>query len=675
MPPPFIRLGVRLLLRVLAVFALFGTLLTALYATVVWREQVAAQEARIAEIQNNLVAPLINSVWHFDQDRIVLQLDVISRMLPGAAIRLDLREGNHFSAGSKTSPSHSVPRPILLQRPGSAQILGTLTIAPDPERTLAQVRRSIEKDLLLQIASIILFASAFTFFMHRLVVRRITALSEFARNLDPGKIETNAAIAAPLTSLGRHDEIDILTLKLDHMRQRILAEILGSRRLQAELSKQALHDPLTGLGNRAHLSNRAKALLNERGEGELAFAFLDIDRLKLINDSLGHAIGDQLLCAMARRMEAALPEAVEVFRPASDEFLILIPEPRSNPPLEQIISEIQAVMGAPFQIENHEIRVTTTIGVTVAPDQGNELSTLLRHADIALQAAKKQGRGHTCYFDPSLLSNLNERVLLESLLRKALENGEFELHYQPQVAIDTGRLIGAEALLRWHNPQLGTVAPDRFIPIAEDSGQIVAIGNWVLETACKEARRWQDAGLANISLSVNLSAVQLRHIGLTNFIRNALEQSGLEGSSLEVEVTESVIMDNVHQASERLQALRQLGIRIAIDDFGTGYSSMAYLKHLPIDRLKIDRAFIADIPQDANDTAIAIAIIRLADALNLTVIAEGVEKAEQAALLLEQGCPSAQGYYFSRPLPAEAFLAFALDAQRGGKLSDQAGSS
>lgn len=650
-------------------FALFAALLTALDAALIWRQQAAAQEARMAEVQNNLLAPLVANIRDFDPGRIALQLDAISRLLPGAAIRLDLQAGGQFSAGAKSIPEHSLTQRLVLQRSGGTEILGTLSISTDPERALAPVRRAVAKDLLLQIAAIVLFAGALPFFMQHLVVRRISALSEFACKLDPETIETNAALLAPLPAplptSGRHDEIDLLTLQLDHLRQRILDEILASRRLQAELSQQALHDPLTGLGNRAYLSSRAKALLNERGQGELAFAFLDIDRLKLINDSLGHAIGDQLLCAMARRMEAALPEAVEVFRPASDEFLILIPEPRSTPALEQIVSEVQAVMGAPFQIEHHEVRITTSIGVAVAPAHGNELSTLLRHADLALLAAKQQGRGHTCYFDSSLLRNLNERVLLESLLRKALERNEFELYFQPQVALSTGQLIGAEALLRWHNPQLGTVGPDRFIPVAEDSGQIVAIGAWVLETACREARRWQDAGLSDILLSVNLSAIQLRHAGLTQFIRNALEQSGLPGASLEVEVTESVIMQNVHRASEHLQALRQLGIRIAIDDFGTGYSSMAYLKHLPIDRLKIDRAFIIDIPQDANDTAITTAIIRLAEALNLTVIAEGVEKAEQAALLLEKGCPAAQGDYFSRPLAADKFLAFALNDRAG----------
>jgi len=515
-----------------------------------------------------------------------------------------------------------------------------------------------DSGLLMLLALALLFALILSLFVRLMVVRRLAALAEQVRSFEPES--TQPAPACALPEPRKRDEIDDLAAAFHRMQQRIRDDLHASRVLQERLSFQAYHDPLTEVGNRARLSQRARELLGKLGAQELGFVFIDIDRLKLINDTLGHSIGDQLLRAMARRMRAALPERVELFRPGSDEFLLLIPDSSAQPCVEQIIIDLQSVMSAAFVIEFHEIPITISIGVATAPDHGRDLSTLLKHADIALQAAKRSGRGNTSFFNPAMLQDLNEQIQLESMLRQALEQNEFEIHYQPQIELHNGRLIGAEALLRWNNAELGSIAPGRFIPVAEDSGQIVAIGDWLIASACLEARRWREAGLTELNLAINLSAVQLRHARLCQTIRNALTAAELPGESLEVEVTESAIMDDVDQAAGHLEALRALGVRVAIDDFGTGYSSLAYLKHLPIDRLKIDRAFITDIPEDGNDTAIAIAVIRLAEALSMTVIAEGVESREQAEILLAQGCHSAQGYYVAKPLAADEFLAFAL---------------
>lgn len=654
------RLGFRLLWRVLLLSFLFWVIITACYGLFAWHKEVAQQEAQLNEIQQNVVLPLANDVWEFDKTRIQLQLEIISRMLPGSDVRLLMPDGREYHSGlTPTTTTSAQAHRFELRHPKSETALGTLIILLDSARTLERVRKNIENDALFQIALITLFIIALSFFVNRLIVRRIAELSRFAHSLDLTSIDNNSnSLVIPFSSNQQPDEIDDLADALNAMRQRLIDDVSANRSLHAELARKALQDPLTSLGNRAQLSRQAKVLFSEEYDCDAAFVFIDIDRLKLINNTLGHMIGDHLLRAMAERMKSILPERVTLFRPGSDEFLLLIPEPIKNPTVQEITEKIQEVMQKAFEIEKHIIPITVTIGAAIAPEHGREISILLKHANIALQAAKRQGRGSTCFFNLTLLANLTERVQLETFLRGSLERNEFEIYYQPQIDIRSGKLTGAEALLRWSNADLGAVMPDRFIPVAEDCGLIVPIGAWVMHHACQEARRWLDSGL-ELTLSVNLSSVQLRHAGLTKTIQNAIEDAKLPGHLLEVEITESVIMDDVKQASECLQSLRDLGIRIAIDDFGTGYSSMAYLKHLPIDRLKIDRAFITDIPYDLNDTAIAIAVIRLAEALNLTVIAEGVESIEQAELLLEQGCPSAQGYFYAKPMPAKEFIDFA----------------
>ena len=658
--PPQTRLGYRLMWRVLLVSFVFWVVVTLCYAMLAWRKEATHQEERLNEIRENVAIQLANDVWEFDESRIQLQLGIIGRMLPGSDIRLVMADGHEYRTGTANPENLSRTERFELNHPKSTTPLGILVIVPNSTQALERVRKSVESDALFQIALIILLIVTLSFFVNNLIVRRITKLNRFANSLDLSNIDHPESILMPTEIKRDHDEIDDLTDALNAMRLRLIDDISSNRSLHAEIARKSLQDPLTSLGNRAQLSVQAKELFKDESNCEAAFVFIDIDRLKLINNTLGHMIGDNLLRAVADRMKAILPERATLFRPGSDEFLLLVPEPENSPSVRELTEKIQEIMSNAFEIENHIIPITVTIGAAIAPEHGKEISVLLKHANIALQAAKRLGRGTSCFFNPTLLAHLNERVQLETQLRSALERNEFEIFYQPQIEIGSEKLSGAEALLRWNNRELGSVSPDRFIPVAEDCGLIVPIGAWVLQTACKEARRWLDMGL-ELTLSVNLSSVQLRHAGLTETIRNAIKDADLPGSLLEVEITESVIMDDVKQASECLQSLRDLGIHVAIDDFGTGYSSMAYLKHLPIDRLKIDRAFITDIPGDLNDTAIAIAVIRLADALNLTVIAEGVENIEQAELLQQQGCPSAQGFFYARPMPAAKFVEFALN--------------
>ncbi|MBS1197677.1 MAG: diguanylate cyclase domain protein [Proteobacteria bacterium] len=657
--PSSTRLGSRLMWRILLLSIVFWVAITICFGMLAWRKEISAQEARLNEIRDNAVTQLANDLWEFDETRIKLQLEIIQRMLPGSSIKLNVVNGSEYLNGANLPANPAKAHRFELRHPKSTKILGVLTVIPDSSPAMARVRQTLENDALLQIGLIVLLVLTLSYFVNRLVVRRVAELGHFARSLDLTSLDNPKNKPLPVSSGHSPDEIDDLADALNGMRQRLIDDVAANRSLHAELARKALQDPLTALGNRAQLSAQARTLFSEHADCEAAFVFIDIDRLKLINNTLGHMIGDHLLRAMAERMKSIMPERVTLFRPGSDEFLLLIPEPRKSPGVEEIVHRLQDVMSKAFEIEKHLIPITVTIGAAIAPEHGRDISTLLKHANIALQAAKRQGRGSSCFFNPDLLATLNERVQLETLLRGALERYEFEVYYQPQIEIRNGKLSGAEALLRWRNTEMGFVGPDRFIPVAEDCGLIVAIGAWVLRTACQEGRRWLDAGL-DLTLSVNLSSIQLRHAGLTETIRAAIDDSGLPGHLLEVEITESIIMDDVKQASACLQSLRDLGVHVAIDDFGTGYSSMAYLKHLPIDRLKIDRAFITDIPGDLNDTAIAIAVIRLAEALNLEVIAEGVESIEQAELLQQQGCPSAQGFFYARPMPAGQFLDFAL---------------
>ena len=657
---PITRLGLRLLARVVLASGIFALLLVAVIGLLAYRSEMSARAGQFDEVRQSIAPLLAGEISEKKDANIGLLLTAVAHILPEARIRVEADDGRRYEAGRAFLPADAKTHEIKLIHPHSGTSVGRLLIAVDPVWAWEQAIDKLESGILVLLAFIVLFATALSLFVRHLIVSRLAILADQTSAFEPDS-------DAPLPSLpdlsddARRDEIDDLATAFTRMQQRIRDDLKSARALQEQLSRQALRDPLTELGNRALLALRAREQLGKAGMREVAFVFIDIDRLKLINDTLGHSVGDQLLRTMARRMEAALPERVELFRPGSDEFLLLIPDASAQPCVEQVIIDLQTVMAAAFSVEHHEISITISIGVAISPNHGQELSQLLKHADIALQAAKRNGRGNTSFFNPSMLVNLNERVRLESLLRHALERGEFEIHYQPQIELGSGRLLGAEALLRWNHPELGTINPEQFIPVAEDSGQIVTIGAWVFATACREARLWCDAGLTELTLSVNVSVSQLRHAGLSATIRAALTGAGLPGERLEVEVTESTIMDDVNQAAECLEALRALGIRVAVDDFGTGYSSLASPKHLPIDRLKIARAFITDIPQDGNDTAIAVAVIRLAEALNMSVIAEGVENFEQAELLLAKGCPSAQGYYFARPLPAAQFLEFALE--------------
>ena len=423
----------------------------------------------------------------------------------------------------------------------------------------------------------------------------------------------------------------------------------------------ANHDALTGLPNRALLKDRlAQAVLfAQRYDRWATVAFVDLDNFKYVNDSLGHNAGDELLKTVANRMVACVGATDSVVRLGGDEFvLVLFDQPRSGAAIAAIMRKIQSAIAEPIEIDGRLLGVTSSIGVANYPNDGTDADTLLTNADSAMYRAKELGRDNFLFYTPELNAKAHEKFALHEELRQAIARGEFALLYQPQVDLRTGRVFGVEALIRWNHPRLGEIAPDRFVPLAEETGLIGPIGDWVLREACRQNKAWQNAGLAPISVSVNVSARQFRDKNLAEFVASALRESGLGAKYLELELTESLIMHDVEQALATMKALQSLGVQLSIDDFGTGYSSLSALKTFPVARLKIDSSFIKDLPSNENDVAIATAVISLGQKLNLRVIAEGVETADQVKFLRDNNCDEMQGYYFSRPIAASEIEEF-----------------
>ena len=427
-----------------------------------------------------------------------------------------------------------------------------------------------------------------------------------------------------------------------------------TERTQANLYRLAHHDALTGLPNRLLFIDRlgqAMAQAN-RNERLVAVMLLDLDRFKAINDTLGHTMGDLLLRNVAEFLVSCVREDDTVARLGGDEFTIMLPEIQHIQDAATVAQKILDAFTRPFFLDGHELFIGTSIGIALYPFN-EDLSLLLRNADIAMYEVKQQGGNNYQFYTAEMNTASLQRLSLEGALRRALERGEFVLHYQPQIDLTRGEIVGVEALVRWQHPERGLLGPMEFIPLAEENGLIVPIGEWVLRTACAQARAWQEAGLRPIRVAVNLSVRQFYQKNLVETVARILEQTGLDSRYLELEITESCLMQNTQTTVALLAELNRLGMRISIDDFGTGYSSLSYLKRFPVDTLKIDRSFVCDIGTDPDDDAIVKAIIALAQSLELRVVAEGVETPEQLHFLRTHGCNEIQGYLISRPLPAD----------------------
>jgi diguanylate cyclase (GGDEF)-like protein/PAS domain S-box-containing protein len=433
------------------------------------------------------------------------------------------------------------------------------------------------------------------------------------------------------------------------------SDISEAREHEAELDFLALHDPLTGLGNRAMLQLRlGEAIVRARANGtQLAILSIDLDRFRNVNDTLGHRLGDELLRTAARQIGSFAQRDDMIARIGGDEFVLVLSGTSASQASEQA-QELLKLFSTPLTTTPHAVVITASVGISVFPDDGSDADTLLKHADLALYEAKGLGYNNYRVFASALSTGAQDRVALETALRSAVALGQLLLHYQPQVDLASGELIGVEALARWNHPELGSVPPGRFIPLAEELGLIDDIGAWVLREACRQMAAWQHDGLSVPCMAVNLSVQQIEHGVLPALVADVLRESGLAARRLELEITESTIMREPEKAIAVLRQLHDQGVKISIDDFGIGHSSLAYVKRLPVDRLKIDQSFVREIGRDANDEAICRTVIELARSLGLDAIAEGVEREEQVEFLRTEGCRFAQGYLFSKPLPAAA---------------------
>jgi diguanylate cyclase (GGDEF)-like protein/PAS domain S-box-containing protein len=437
----------------------------------------------------------------------------------------------------------------------------------------------------------------------------------------------------------------------------VFRDVSIARAISIQMTHSAEHDSLTGLPNRLLLSDRVTQAIAfaRRHMKRLAVLFLDLDGFKHINDSLGHPVGDKLLQSIAKRLVDCGRASDTVSRQGGDEFVVLLSEVEHSEDAAIAARRMLSAVAEAHSIEQHDLHVTTSIGVSVYPDDGEDAETLIKNADTAMYQAKENGRQSYQFFKPAMNARAVERQAIEEGLRRALERDEFSLNYQPKINFRTGAITGAEALLRWTHPTRGAVSPAQFIPVAEDCGLILPIGNWVLRKACEQARDWLKAGLPVATMAVNVSAMEFRDAHFLEGLFAILAETGLDPRSLELELTESVLMKHAESAAVILESVRKRGITVALDDFGTGYSSLSYLRNFPIDALKIDQSFVAQITAARDDASIVIAVISMARSLKLRVVAEGVETLEQLAFLQAHECDEAQGYYFSRPVLPQRF--------------------
>nr|NMF97213.1 EAL domain-containing protein [Aromatoleum toluolicum] len=476
-----------------------------------------------------------------------------------------------------------------------------------------------------------------------------------------GQVIGVLAIYAGETGAFDDEEVGLLGKLAENLAYGIMSlrTTMDRKRYQEQLEYQAGHDSLTGLPNRALLTDRLQQAIGraQRYRRNAAILFIDLDHFKYVNDSLGHNAGDRLLKAVAERLSSCVRQEDTVARLGGDEFVVALQEVENEAQVAAAIHRIQEAMTGAYQLDDNELYVSCSIGASLCPRDGNSVQTLLMNADTALYRAKAQGRNNFQFYAAEMNAHAGERIALTGKLRRALKNDEFVLQFQPQVDIGSMQVVGAEALIRWHHPQMGLVPPAKFIPLAEETGIIVPIGEWVLRAACLQARAWLERGLPPVRMSVNLSACQFRKEGLAGLVARTVEACGLDPAFLELELTESMLMDDPNSAIATMRELKAVGVRLSLDDFGTGYSSLNRLKGFPIDALKIDRSFVRDITTDRTDAAITAAVVSLAHSLGLTVVAEGVEDAGQLECLRQHGCDEMQGYFFSRPLSAEPFAA------------------
>jgi diguanylate cyclase (GGDEF)-like protein/PAS domain S-box-containing protein len=493
--------------------------------------------------------------------------------------------------------------------------------------------------------------------------KRVTEQSTAQRAIDEERVIGLAIDSVLLRRDGTESAIEDSAAPIHDRDGRVVGAVIVfhdvslSRAMSARMTYLAQHDFLTGLPNRALLTERlSRAIgLANRHHKRVALLFIDLDNFKKVNDSLGHAIGDQLLRSVAARLESGMRATDTVCRQGGDEFVVLLAEVERPEDATQVADKLIAAFALPHEVEGHELHVTLSIGISLYPDDGSDADMVLQNADTAMFHAKAIGRNNHQFFRTEMNLRAVHRLEVENGLRRALRLGQFQLLYQPKINLENGRMTGAEALIRWHDPENGLIYPDQFIPIAEECGLIMPIGRWVLGEACWQVKSWISRGLAAVPVAINISAVEFRHKDFLAAIAGILKATGLPPAYLELELTESILMRDAEASATTLKALKDMGVSLAIDDFGTGYSSLSYLKRFPIDTLKIDQSFVRDIASDQDDASIVSAVIDMGRNMQQRVIAEGVETLAQLDFLKKRMCDEGQGFHFSYPLSGDAF--------------------
>jgi diguanylate cyclase (GGDEF)-like protein len=523
-----------------------------------------------------------------------------------------------------------------------------------------------ERGLALSMSLLVLSFGIFRFTLRECVIASLVVLAAYAGVINllmwhkPDTVNVYLEAYRWLTLAAVLPCFAVVCGKLSEMRARLaktndeLSSALGT------IQTMANHDTLTGLPNRALFNETLGHAISlaERHRRGLALFFLDLDRFKYINETIGHGQGDRVLQEAARRITASVRTSDVVSRLGGDEFVLLIEDYRDARDLVELADKILTAFDPVFNIDNHELALSASIGICTYPADGRTVQVLLSNADVAMYRAKEQGRNRHCFYAADLNQISQERLAMEAGLRHALEREELEVYYQPKIDFRSGRVTGVEALLRWHHPHLGLIGPDRFVPLAEEIGVIVPIGLWTLRRVCERVRAWQEQGVPPITVAVNLSATQFHQPQLPLELAAILRETGVQPQWIEVEITESMVMRDPDRALAAMEAMKRMGVRLAIDDFGTGHSSLGYLKRFPIDRLKVDRTFVRDLPHNADDVAITRAVIAMAHSLRMSVLAEGVEDQKQFDLLRSEGCDEYQGYFCRPPLPEADLLRF-----------------
>jgi diguanylate cyclase (GGDEF)-like protein len=624
------------------------------------KQQLTAEQQ---ELLNSVEQITTNSVWSLDDKLASQTLEGIIKVdnVGSAVIELDdgslfVSEANQYAAfpnsyislsnrlfGDLKEISRPLYRPFYFEDNKQQQLIGTLTIFYDTQKLTAKLFNQLQLGLIATLARALLLTLVLTVVFHRFLTQPIARISEAIDKIDPDYPDENLL---PMSKAHKDDELGLVTSKFNQI-------LLQFSQTQNKLRKMATRDPLTGLPNRTLLLETLNVTIQRSRVHKRNFAllFIDLDRFKNVNDSLGHAIGDQFLARIARILERVVGDRGSVARLGGDEFVILADEIQTPSQAADFVDKLLIQLNTPIQLNEHAIHPAASIGISIYPDDGTTAEDLIRHADIAMYSAKAAGSNQWSFFKQQMTDRAAVRLRTEASLHDALKNNEFLLYFQPKFDLKTNKVVGCEALIRWQKDGR-LISPMSFIPVAEETGIIIPIGRWVIEQSCKVIRDWQRKFNYEIPIAVNVASQQFADASLVPDIKQLAIRYQIRPELLEIEITETSLMNDVEQAITKLEQLKSAGFGIAVDDFGTGYSSLSYLRHLPITTMKIDRAFVSDLPQDS---AIASTILMLGRQLDLTIVAEGIENIQQLEWLKDNQCEIGQGFYFSQPLPLAEF--------------------